>query len=128
MSRNGITTRSYTLELKNTFRISHSERSFQPTFIVALREREYTGFGEAAATSYYGTSVERMTASIDAVERLVLKNLHRSPEELWEITNPYLRNDSFAQCALDIAMHDLHGKRLGLPLYKLWGWRSINFQ
>ncbi|MGM1054737.1 MAG: dipeptide epimerase [Bacteroidota bacterium] len=112
---------TFDLELKNTFTISHGSRNFQKTLIVALTDGAYTGYGEAAATFYYGVTAEGMIAAIKAIESLIADNIHKTPEELWEITNPYLKENSFAQCALDIAMHDLHGKRKGLPLYKLWG-------
>lgn len=116
-----LKTYKYKLELKNTFRISHTARDFQETLIVELSDGEFTGYGEAAATSYYGVDVDSMSAMIRAKEPLIAKNINKTPEELWEITNPHFKGNSFAQCALDIAMHDLHGKRNGLPLYKLWG-------
>ena len=116
-----LKTHSFNLELKNTFRISHTSRDFQPTLIVELSDGEFTGYGEAAATSYYGVTVDGMAEKIKSLEKLIFEHLHKTPEELWEITAPFLKDNSFAQCALDIAMHDLHGKRNGLPLYKLWG-------
>ncbi|WP_029036400.1 dipeptide epimerase [Salinimicrobium xinjiangense] len=116
-----IKLRKYKLELKNTFRISHTSRNFQPTLIVELSDGKFTGYGEAAATSYYGVTVEGMAKKIKALEKLIFEHLHKTPEELWEITAPFLKDNSFAQCALDIAVHDLHGKRNGLPLYQMWG-------
>jgi L-alanine-DL-glutamate epimerase-like enolase superfamily enzyme len=116
-----IKTQTFNLELKNTFRISHASRDFQPTLIVELSDGKHTGYGEAAATSYYGVTVEGMAEKIMSLENVILENLHKPPEELWEITAPFLKDNSFAQCALDIAMHDLHGKRNNLPLYKMWG-------
>ena len=116
-----LKTYSFDLELKDTFRISHISRDVQPTLIVELSDGEFTGYGEAAATSYYGVTVEGMSENIKSFAHIIEANIHKTPEELWEITNPYFKNKSFAQCALDIAMHDLHGKRNGLPLYKLWG-------
>ncbi|MGA8855502.1 MAG: dipeptide epimerase [Christiangramia sp.] len=116
-----IAYKSFNLELKNTFTISHGSRDFQPTLIVILSEGEFTGYGEAAATVYYGVTVEKMITSIKAVEPIIAENIHRTPEELWELTFAQLKDNPFAQCALDIAMHDLHGKRNGLPLYKMWG-------
>lgn len=116
-----LTTYFFDLELKDTFRISHTSRDMQPTLIVALSEGGFTGYGEAAATSYYGVTVEGMSNDINAIVPLIKKNIHKKPEELWEITKCCFKGKSFAQCALDIAVHDLHGKRIGLPLYKLWG-------
>ncbi|MCF4100607.1 dipeptide epimerase [Gillisia sp. M10.2A] len=116
-----LETFTFNLELKNTFTISYGSRDFQPTLIVALTQGDFTGYGEAAATSYYGVTVENMIAALKKVEPLVQKNIDSTPEELWELTSPHLKENPFAQCALDIAMHDLHGKRNGLPLYKMWG-------
>lgn len=116
-----LETLRYDLQLKDTFRISHTARDVQPTLIVVLSEGGYTGYGEAAATSYYGVSVEGMGESIQSLALQIEENIHREPEEVWEILNPHFKGNSFAQCALDIAMHDLHGKRLGKPLYELWG-------
>ncbi|WP_037318303.1 dipeptide epimerase [Salegentibacter sp. Hel_I_6] len=111
----------YNLELKNTFTISHGSRDVQPTLIVALSDRGFTGYGEATATSYYGVSVEKMQADILKIESLIAENILLEPEELWELTYPHLKENPFALCALDIAMHDLHGKRNQQPLYQLWG-------
>lgn len=111
---------SFDLELKDTFTISHGSRDFQPTLIVELSDSGHTGYGEAAATSYYGVSIEKMITSLKSVETIIDKNIRLAPEELWELTFPHLRDNPFAQCALDMAMHDLHGKRNGRPLYKMW--------
>ena len=112
---------SFNLELRETFTTSHGSRNVQPSLIVEINDGEFSGFGEAAATSYYGVSIEKMKASINSVRDIVLKNIHLKPEEIWELTFPRLENNTFAQCALDMALHDLYGKKQGLPLYKLWG-------
>ncbi|MGY5845991.1 dipeptide epimerase [Salegentibacter sp. HM20] len=112
---------TYNLELKNTFTISHGSRDFQPTLIVALSDKGFTGYGEAAATSYYGVTTQGMQKAIEAIAPVISENIDTTPEELWEITNPHLKENPFAQCALDLAMHDLHGKRNGKPLYEMWG-------
>ncbi|MFZ0488818.1 MAG: dipeptide epimerase, partial [Salegentibacter sp.] len=66
-----LKTYKFDLELKDTFTISHGSRNFQPTLIVALSDGGFTGYGEAAATSYYGVTVEKMQASLKSVEALV---------------------------------------------------------
>lgn len=111
----------YTLELKDTFTISHGSRNFQETLIVAVTSGGYTGYGEAAATSYYGVSTEGMIAAIKKVAPILEKSIDLSPEEIWELTYPKLKQHPFAHCALDMALHDLHGKRNAQPLYKMWG-------
>ena len=116
-----LKTYKYNLELKDTFRISHTARDSQETLIVELSHGGFTGYGEAAATSYYGVTVEGMSKAIKDLEPLIEANIEKTPEEMWAILNPHFKGNTFAQCAFDIAMHDLHGKRLGQPLYKLWG-------
>lgn len=111
----------YQLELKDTFTISHGSRDFQETLIVAVTSGNYTGYGEAAATSYYGISTDAMIAAIKKVEPILEENINLSPEVIWELTYPLLIDQPFAHCALDMALHDLHGKRNKQPLYKMWG-------
>ena len=118
---------TFDLELKDTFTISHGSRNFQKTLIVAISEGSFIGYGEAAATSYYGVSTEVMIAAIKKVEPILKENIQRAPETLWELTYPLLKHQLFAQCALDMALHDLHGKRNGQPLYKMWGLELKNF-
>ena len=112
---------TFDLELKDTFTISHGSRNFQKTLIVAISEGNFTGYGEAAATSYYGVSTEEMIAAIKKVEPILKDNIQRNPEAVWELTSLLLKDQPFAQCALDMALHDLHGKRNAQPLYKMWG-------
>ena len=111
----------YKLELKEKFTISHTSREFQETLIVAVSNNGFTGYGEAAATSYYGVSVEGMITAIQEVEYILKDTIHLTPEEIWKLTFPILEKNPFAQCALDMALHDLHGKRNSLPLFKMWG-------
>ncbi len=48
------------------------------------------------------------------------------PAVLWEALRPELASNTFAQCALDLAAHDLWGKLQGQPVWKLWGLRREN--
>ncbi|MFC6860713.1 dipeptide epimerase [Zunongwangia atlantica] len=110
----------YQLQLKDTFRISHASRDVQPSLVVSVSHNGFTGFGEAAATSYYGVTVEGMIESLKKVENIVENHIEEPPEVIWEKLYPELRTETFALCALDMALHDLYGKRKQKPLYKLW--------
>jgi L-alanine-DL-glutamate epimerase-like enolase superfamily enzyme len=78
------------------------------------------GWGEADPSSFYGESLESV---LSAFERLG-PHLPRDPfdlegaEKRWEQVLP--RNGS-ARAALSAALHDLVGKKLGQPLWRLWG-------
>lgn len=110
----------FELELKHTFTTSHGSRNTQPSLVVELQDGKLSGYGEAAATSYYGVSVERMMSSLESIRPLIEGNGHLCPEDFWALCAPHLLTAPFALCALDMAMHDLYGKKQGLPLYKYW--------
>lgn len=111
----------FELELRHTFTISHGSRTTQPSLVVELNDGGYSGYGEAAATSYYGMSLEKMMASLENIRPIIEQNGQLEPEAFWGLCAPYLQENSFALCALDMAMHDLYGKKKGLPLYALLG-------
>ncbi len=110
----------FTLHLQHTFAISHGKRDTQQTLVVELTDGSQRGFGEAAAISYYGVTVDDMMAALEKIRPMIEAGGALAPEALWEQCAPHLQHNPFALCALDMAMHDLWGKKMGLPLYKLW--------
>lgn len=111
----------FDLQLKHTFTIAHDSRDVQPTLIVRLEEEGVSGLGEATTNRYYGVSMEGMISALETVRGIVEGYRWGNPEELWELVYPFLKDDPFAHCALDIAAHDLFARKKGLPLYKQWG-------
>jgi len=110
----------YDLKLKHTFTISRSSRDVVPVVILKFEKDGITAFGEASPNVRYNetiATVETFLSKID-IEKL------SDPFQL-EKVNDHL--DSFgtgnasAKCAVDIAMHDWIGKKLGVPLYKFFG-------
>ncbi|WP_234737111.1 dipeptide epimerase [Tellurirhabdus bombi] len=110
----------FDLRLKHTFTIAHDSRDVQPTLIVELRDGEVRGYGEATSNKYYGITIDRMIEDLESLRSLVELNEWQSAEELWALVNPHLRQNPFAQCALDEAAHDLVAKRARKPLYQFW--------
>lgn len=112
---------TFDLRLKHTFTIAHDSRDVQPTLIVELREGTLRGFGEATANKYYGVSIEGMKAALETVRTLVENYQWGTPEDLWELGYPLLKENPFALCALDEAAHDFFAKKQGKKLYETWG-------
>ncbi len=112
---------TFDLHLKHTFTIAHDSRDVQPTLIVELREGELSGLGEATSNKYYGITIQSMTDALECVRPLVESYAWGTPEELWTAVHPHLRDNPFAQCALDEAAHDLFARQQGKKLYELWG-------
>lgn len=91
--------------------------------MVELRHEGLSGFGEASAfmTSRYNSSIESMSKILKEAEPRLENYDFADPESLWAHLDPLLSANVFAQCALDVAAHDLWGKLRGQPVYRLWG-------
>lgn len=111
----------FDLTLKHTFTIAHDSRDVQPTLIVQLIDGHFSGLGEATANPYYDITVDSMRQALEAICPLIENHELVSPEDFWQLTNSYLKHNSFAQCALDEAAHDLFAKKNGKALYQSWG-------
>ena len=116
-----LTYHTFDLQLKHTFTIAHDSRDVQQTLIVQLNDGVYAGFGEATSNPYYGITIGNMIGTLDMVKDIVEKGKYASAEELWAMVHPLLRDNSFAQCALDEAAQDYFAKKKGQKLYESWG-------
>lgn len=112
---------SYQLPLRHTFTIARESTQVQSTLVVELEQGGLRGFGEATTNPYYGATIEKMTAALRAVESELEQISWEEPADLWDRLDPVLGHNRFAQCALDQAAHDLWGKRVGQPVFRLWG-------
>lgn len=109
------------LRLRHTFTIAHGSLDVQQNLIVELRDGAHRGFGEASTVGYYGNSGHTMAASLERVRTQIEAETVDEPGRFWARVAPLLREDPFALCALDQAAHDLWGRRLGRPVWDLWG-------
>ena len=116
-----LTLHTFSLPLRHTFTIAYDSRDTQDTLIVELEQNGLRGFGEATSNPYYGVTIESMKEALEGVRDQIEAEDLTEPVLFWERMQPHLEQHSFAQCALDMAANDLHGKKLGQPLYRLWG-------
>ncbi|MEE8571915.1 MAG: dipeptide epimerase [Gemmatimonadota bacterium] len=80
------------------------------------------GWGEADPNSYYGESARTVIAALEQMRSVV--EAARGPEALESIERDIERavnHSRSARAAVSTALHDLVGKRAGLPLWKMWG-------
>jgi L-Ala-D/L-Glu epimerase len=112
----------FDLPLKHTFTITHESRDIQPTLIVELKDGEYSGFGEATETPYYGVTIDKMVAQLKSIKTEIEAFELTDPQIFWkEMATKLLDAHPFALCALDCAAWDLWAKKKKLPLYKALG-------
>jgi L-alanine-DL-glutamate epimerase-like enolase superfamily enzyme len=109
------------LRTKHPFVIARGGQSDQRTVWVRLTDAEgVEGWGEAAPSKFYGETPESVLTALEVYRNVLPEdpfNLEDS-EQRWELT---LRGNASTRAALSTALHDLVGKRLGIPVYRLWG-------
>ena len=111
----------YELQLQHTFTVASYSRTTTPGVQVEIEYQGYTGYGEASMPPYLGQSVDSVTSYLSKVnlrqfaDPFCLDDI----EEYLESLSP---GDSAAKAAVDIALHDLVGKMLGAPWYRIWGY------
>jgi L-alanine-DL-glutamate epimerase-like enolase superfamily enzyme len=111
----------FDLPLRHTFTIARGSINQQKTLIAELNDGNYSGYGEATTNDYYGFTFENMAKALERVRPLLAGMKLDDPPKLWDRCAELLRDNPFAQCALDQAAHDLWGKNLNQPVYRLWG-------
>ena len=108
------------LKLTIPFRIARGVQLTSPNAIVQINYDEYTGYGEAAPDEYYGENQQTVLACVSAFAG----NLGDDPfviEDIIHRLDKVIRLNPSAKAAVDMALYDLMGKVLGVPLYKLLG-------
>jgi len=108
---------SYTIELKEQFTLSVNSRTTTPAVMVEVEHDGLTGYGEASLPPYLP---ENQSSVINFLNNLNLDSFN-DPVNLNLILD-YIENiieeNYAAKAAIDIALHDLVGKILGIPLYQ----------
>jgi len=111
--------RIVTLELAETFVISRSAVDTENVVVVELRHSGVSGFGEAQPADRYDESTESAQAYVEEHAEL----LEDDPFALDEAMERLPAREFAARAALDAALHDLQGKLLGQPVWRLLGLR-----
>jgi len=110
-----------TLRTTHPFIIARGGQSDHRTVWVRLTDGEGNeGWGEAAPSKYYGETADTVVAALQLYGTMLPEDPFQleDAERRWENT---LRGNAAARAALSTALHDLVGKRLGVPLFRLWG-------
>ncbi|MCX7626385.1 MAG: dipeptide epimerase [Candidatus Sumerlaeaceae bacterium] len=111
-----ITKYRYVLQLIDPFGISRITRTEEERIYVTLDG----AWGEAAPVSYYGEDEFTVRAAFEALEAADLGDLDLI-EDVMARADAIVPQNRAAKAALDMLLHDRLGKRLGIPLWKLFG-------
>ncbi|MHC1732316.1 MAG: dipeptide epimerase [Bacteroidales bacterium] len=112
--------RPYELQLRHVFTVATNSRTTTPVVLTSIEYEGVTGFGEASMPPYLGESHESVLNFLSRVD-------------LGQFSDPFLMEDILAyvegvmpgnyaaKASIDIALHDLTGKLLGQPWFRIWG-------
>ena len=114
-----VSARIVTLELAETFVNARESSDTADSLVVELRHSGVSGFGEAAAIERYGESAESARAYVEEHGDA----LGDDPFALEDVFARLPAREFAARAALDAAFHDLQGKLLGQPVWRLLGLR-----
>jgi len=114
-----VTARIATLQLAETFVISRESTNTADVVQVEIRHGRQSGYGEGAPIERYGESAESALAYVEEHA----DELGDDPWALDEIEARLPREQFAARAALDGALHDLQGKLVGVPVWRLLGLR-----
>ena len=116
-----LTTEILTLHTRHPFIIARGGNSEYRTLMVQITDPDgLEGWGEAAATRFYGETLETVQEAMPVYARLLgddpfqLETIERRLESA-------MPGNAAARAAISAALHDLVGKRLEVPLWQLWG-------
>jgi L-alanine-DL-glutamate epimerase-like enolase superfamily enzyme len=116
--------RPYELQLRHVFTVAANSRTTTPGILTTIEYDGVTGFGEASMPPYLGESLKSVTEFLSKVN-------------LGQFTDPFLIEDILdyvegivpgnhaAKASVDIALHDLTGKLMEQPWFRLWGLNPV---
>ncbi|MDB4885821.1 MAG: hypothetical protein JWN79_1259 [Gemmatimonadetes bacterium] len=111
-----------TLRTKNPFIIARGGSSEYRVVRITLTAHDgATGWGEAAPSKFYGETADTVVDVLPLLASVVEKADGWSLEALEHALATAIRFNGSARAGVSGALHDLMGKRLGVPVHRLWG-------
>ena len=110
----------YELKLKHVFTVATYSRTTTPDVQAEIEYDGVIGYGEASMPPYLGQTVDSVMGFLKKVDLEQFDDPFRL-EDILAYVDGLTPGDTAAKAAIDIALHDLVGKLLGAPLYRIWG-------
>lgn len=115
----------YELQLQHTFTLANSSRKTTPDVLTSIEFEGVTGYGEASMPPYLGESIDSVTRFLSSLN---LGQFHDpfQMDDILAYVDSMIPGNCAAKASVDIALHDLVGKLMGQPWYKIWGFDPAN--
>lgn len=110
----------YELQLRHTFTLANSSRKTTPDMLTRLEIDGVVGYGEASMPPYLGESVESATKFLSRLDLGQFTDPFQM-DDILQYVDSVMSGNTAAKASVDIALHDLVGKLMKQPWYKIWG-------
>ncbi len=110
----------YNLELRHVFTIANSSRKSTPDVLTRIEFDGVVGYGEASMPPYLGESIESATRFLSSLDLGQFTDPFQM-DDILRYVDSVMPGNTAAKAAVDIALHDLVGKMMKQPWYKIWG-------
>jgi len=117
--------RPYELQLRHTFTVAGNSRNTTPVVLTEIQYEGITGYGEASMPPYLGESQESVIRFLNKVDLGQFKDPFML-DDILAYVDSIEEGNRAAKACVDIALHDLLGKLVDQPLYRLWGINPAN--
>jgi L-alanine-DL-glutamate epimerase-like enolase superfamily enzyme len=112
--------RPYDLQLKHVFTIASNSRTSTPVVLTELEYDGTKGYGEASMPPYLGESHDTVLKFLTQVNIGQFRDPFLT-EDILSYIDKIAPGNYAAKASVDIALHDLQGKLMGQPWFRLWG-------
>lgn len=112
--------RPYELQLRHVFTLASGSRTTTPVMLIEIEYDGVIGYGEASMPPYLGESHETAGKYLSMVD-LAQFNSPFLIHDIVEYADRLAPGNYAAKASVDIALHDLAGKLMNQPWYKIWG-------
>ncbi|MFL5616853.1 MAG: dipeptide epimerase [Gemmatimonadaceae bacterium] len=110
------------LRTKHPFIIARGGSSeYRVVRVTVTDDDDVTGWGEAAPSKHYGETADTVVSVMPVLAPVVEHCDGWSLEAAEHAMAKAIGFNASARAAVSAALHDLVGKRLGVPLHRLWG-------
>lgn len=118
--RLNLSFKPYELKLRHAFNLARYSRTTTPDVQVQLEYDGITGYGECSMPPYLGETEESVMKFLGSLDLSQFSDPFRM-EDILDYVDKAAPDNRAAKAGVDIALHDLLGKVMGQPWYKIWG-------
>ncbi len=110
----------YELNLKHVFTLASGSRTTTPVMLTEIEYDDIIGYGEASMPPYLGETHDTVASFLSKVD-LSRFNSPFLIEDILKYVDQLAPGNYAAKASVDIALHDLAGKIMNQPWYRIWG-------